>query len=225
MSGLTPEQEIVSILQTHLGYTTREQWFRLRILVPAVLAAAERRADSLWLELEAEKTCRRRDNEYLLARAERAEGVHAIGVHARKIKIESVNDMADELYTLALIRVVESREGCPCLFTTPCHPRCTCVVPGSSHGCSRCCRYGSDEQRAAAAERIAKALSLTSTTPAQATAEWRAMEQERDIWKTLAEARAQLNTAYRTGNRAVADKALIQIEGAESALAALRGDD
>jgi hypothetical protein len=45
--------------------------------------------------------------------------------------------------------------GCPCLHTTPCHPRCTCVQPYSSHGCARCCRYGSAEQRRERAEALA----------------------------------------------------------------------
>ncbi len=45
--------------------------------------------------------------------------------------------------------------GCPCKHTTPCNPRCTCVMPGSSSGCARCCSYGSKEQQRAMAERLA----------------------------------------------------------------------
>ena len=56
--------------------------------------------------------------------------------------------------------------GCPCRWTTPCTPRCTCVTPGSSTGCARCCRYGSDEQRRARAQVILaaeKALARIAT--------------------------------------------------------------
>ena len=45
-------------------------------------------------------------------------------------------------------------DGCPCRHTTPCSPNCTCVNRASSHGCSRCCRYGSPEQQRAQAERL-----------------------------------------------------------------------
>jgi hypothetical protein len=43
---------------------------------------------------------------------------------------------------------------CPCEYGDPCHERCTCVVPHSSHGCRRCCRYGNQEQRLAKAEQL-----------------------------------------------------------------------
>ena len=45
--------------------------------------------------------------------------------------------------------------ACPCLHTTPCHDRCTCVMPFSSSGCLRCCTYGSAEQQSAKARRLA----------------------------------------------------------------------
>ena len=45
--------------------------------------------------------------------------------------------------------------GCPCVYTTPCHPKCTCVYPMSSVGCACCCKYGSLEQRKKQAERLA----------------------------------------------------------------------
>lgn len=48
------------------------------------------------------------------------------------------------------------RGACPCLHTTPCDPRCTCVDLASSRGCSRCCTYGSPEQQRAAAERLVR---------------------------------------------------------------------
>ena len=47
--------------------------------------------------------------------------------------------------------------GCPCLYTTPCQPNCTCVMPFSSRGCERCCSYGSLEQRQAKAQALAAA--------------------------------------------------------------------
>lgn len=54
----------------------------------------------------------------------------------------------------------EARMACPCRSTTPCHDDCTCIAPLSSSGCRRCCTYGSQEQRAAKAERLA---TLTTT--------------------------------------------------------------
>lgn len=48
--------------------------------------------------------------------------------------------------------------GCPCLYVEPCHPHCTCRTPVMSHGCRRCCRYGSIEQRTAMAAWIAKVV-------------------------------------------------------------------
>lgn len=41
----------------------------------------------------------------------------------------------------------ERARGCPCLYIEPCQPRCTCRNILSSHGCLRCCRYGSREQQ------------------------------------------------------------------------------
>ncbi len=56
--------------------------------------------------------------------------------------------------------------GCPCQHTTPCHPRCTCVMPYSSRGCERCCSYGSLTQRKENAERIAMKMNLSAKTMA-----------------------------------------------------------
>jgi hypothetical protein len=50
--------------------------------------------------------------------------------------------------------------ACPCLSTTPCHERCTCVMPASSSGCRRCCSYGSAEQRAVMAAQLAEFIDL-----------------------------------------------------------------
>ncbi len=45
--------------------------------------------------------------------------------------------------------------GCPCRHTTPCQPNCTCAKSMMSHGCRRCCRYGSKQQQVAMAEHLA----------------------------------------------------------------------
>jgi hypothetical protein len=52
------------------------------------------------------------------------------------------------------------RAQCPCMHTTPCHARCSCVMPLSSSGCRRCCAYGSAEQQAATATRLAAFIDL-----------------------------------------------------------------
>lgn len=52
----------------------------------------------------------------------------------------------------------EATSGCPCRHTTPCQPRCTCAMPGSSSGCRRCCTYGSKEQRESMARHLAEIL-------------------------------------------------------------------
>jgi hypothetical protein len=50
----------------------------------------------------------------------------------------------------------EEKRGCPCMYLNePCHPHCTCRNGYSSFGCLFCCRYGSKEQRATMANRIA----------------------------------------------------------------------
>ena len=46
----------------------------------------------------------------------------------------------------------EQHQPCPCLHTTPCHPRCACLHPQSSQGCKRCCTYGSALQQLVRAE-------------------------------------------------------------------------
>jgi len=52
----------------------------------------------------------------------------------------------------------EKSKACPCFHVTPCQPNCTCVNPFMSHGCHRCCTYGSEEQQKAKAEYLVKAL-------------------------------------------------------------------
>lgn len=44
--------------------------------------------------------------------------------------------------------------GCPCTLVTPCSNQCSCADPVMSGGCRRCARYGSLEQRKAAASRL-----------------------------------------------------------------------
>lgn len=55
---------------------------------------------------------------------------------------------------------VPVNEACPCLHTTPCDERCTCVNGFSSTGCHRCCSYGSKEQRKAMAEHLVELQDL-----------------------------------------------------------------
>jgi hypothetical protein len=45
--------------------------------------------------------------------------------------------------------------GCPCTLVEPCSDQCTCADPAMSGGCQRCAKYGSQEQRIAAATRLA----------------------------------------------------------------------
>lgn len=68
--------------------------------------------------------------------------------------LEFMADVPKEIrLTIKSLRANQPR-ACPCLHTTPCHPRCTCVNGFSSHGCSRCCTYGSSDQQKAMAERL-----------------------------------------------------------------------
>lgn len=49
-------------------------------------------------------------------------------------------------------------KSCPCEFeeVAPCTKKCSCGYPGLTGGCSRCCKYGSTEQRAEHAKELAK---------------------------------------------------------------------
>lgn len=70
---------------------------------------------------------------------------------------------------IATSRVGEDR-ACPCKYVAPCHDRCTCVTPLSSSGCSRCCTYGSVEQRTARATRLAAAIDPATIAALRASA-------------------------------------------------------
>jgi len=61
-----------------------------------------------------------------------------------------------EAYDALLATAKGHAQACPCFHTTPCHPQCTCAHPAASHGCDRCCTYGSPEQQQAQAERLAR---------------------------------------------------------------------
>lgn len=50
----------------------------------------------------------------------------------------------------------DADRACPCLYTTPCDPCCTCVDHYQSRGCDRCCTYGSPEQRRIKAEYLVR---------------------------------------------------------------------
>lgn len=54
---------------------------------------------------------------------------------------------------------------CPCHFTDPCKPNCTCHNPFLSGGCSRCCTYGSKEQQKNHAKVLAKIIDAALSTP------------------------------------------------------------
>lgn len=70
---------------------------------------------------------------------------------------ELIDKFFEREFPSALFRV-RVKDGCPCLFTEPCQKGCTCVQPFSSSGCRRCCKYGSEEQRRAKAEQLAKMI-------------------------------------------------------------------
>src|SRR4051812_34248416 len=73
---------------------------------------------------------------------------------------ESLNEPERQAWREAVGEVPDRREraACPCLHTTPCDPRCTCVMPASSSGCRRCCSYGSTEQQRVKAERLVRSV-------------------------------------------------------------------
>lgn len=74
---------------------------------------------------------------------------------------------ANPMIVLGLIDEIErlrsGAPGCPCHYIDPCDPQCSCANDAMSGGCGRCARYGSPEQRKAAAERIAHLLALATT--------------------------------------------------------------
>jgi hypothetical protein len=61
-----------------------------------------------------------------------------------------------------LLHVMEVCNGdnrsCPCTYVEPCSSNCSCANSVMSGGCSRCCSYGSIEQRMNAAKRLAKII-------------------------------------------------------------------
>jgi len=77
----------------------------------------------------------------------------AAGVVATRAARDKADEVIRELRAQLLNRTesnamtMEDHKACPCLHTTPCGPGCTCVMPGSSNGCRRCCSYGSKERQ------------------------------------------------------------------------------
>lgn len=55
-------------------------------------------------------------------------------------------------------RDIVFNRGCPCNYAEPCMENCSCVHPFMSHGCLRCCTYGSEVQRTKMAEGLVNAL-------------------------------------------------------------------
>lgn len=73
---------------------------------------------------------------------------------------DAVRHAADEISNQLAARDREIAEAeidrkiCPCKWTAPCSNQCTCAHPHMSRGCTRCCSYGSVEQRQKMAENI-----------------------------------------------------------------------
>lgn len=127
--------------------------------------------DAQQIEIEAQRT----ELEWL--RRERQEVREVLGVHgsdtmtapaARGVMIKHARErgiqigeiLSIEKHVADLMPRIEKLErithqACPCLHTTPCHDRCTCINGWSSSGCMRCCSYGSKEQRKVMAEHLA----------------------------------------------------------------------
>lgn len=70
------------------------------------------------------------------------------------------------LALIAELRSARDRKACPCQHTTPCHERCSCVMPLSSSGCVMCCSYGSAEQQRAAADQLRSARTVVEAAEA-----------------------------------------------------------
>lgn len=75
-------------------------------------------------------------------------------------------------------RLAELQKSCPCQWTAPCEADCTCAQPGSSHGCARCCRWGSDKQRRGMAEHLAGLVTENQRLTQ--------LEQSEEEWATIA---------------------------------------
>ena len=95
-------------------------------------------------------------------RGKEERAIHALLAHIAELEAqaESLLSQARETIAVQRTRIAElasdaSGTSCPCNWTTPCSEMCSCVRPDSSSGCSRCCRFGSVEQRRAKAEQLA----------------------------------------------------------------------
>lgn len=71
------------------------------------------------------------------------------------------------------------KASCPCTRTTPCSTNCTCANGVLSGGCSRCCRYGSEDQRDGMAKTIAKRDAERAALKEEVAA-WRGQPPEED---------------------------------------------
>ncbi len=78
--------------------------------------------------------------------------------YTRDEQVARVTSLIQKLLNEAYSRMdeLETRRGCPCLYTTPCSYACSCANPVMSGGCERCASYGSPEQQKHAAERLAQ---------------------------------------------------------------------
>ena len=109
----------------------------------------------------------------------------------------------------------ERADACPCKHTTPCQPNCTCVNPFMSHGCRRCCRYGSKMQQEAKAKWLVEKEKLAEAIEAGVSPDY-----VRGLQDALRQAKSQrldketalANGEYRTGQYRGADDCCIMIQ-------------
>lgn len=67
---------------------------------------------------------------------------------------------------------MSGRATCACELAEPCGDACSCRNPVMSGGCDRCATYGSEEQRAAMAESVARRLEAAGELAADDPIEW-----------------------------------------------------
>lgn len=70
-----------------------------------------------------------------------------LATHPIASRLRHLLDDVDACDSLVHVQAKTRKGGCPCEHVEPCHPHCTCARSFMSHGCQRCCRYGSPEQQ------------------------------------------------------------------------------
>lgn len=76
----------------------------------------------------------------------------------KRAKLTEQSEGQNQLQVMPNEVLAGGKDGCPCLYTVPCSDNCSCAHPYLSGGCSRCAKYGSEEQRKSAAEYLAKVI-------------------------------------------------------------------